>query len=134
MKRDGRARRQSPCPDEKIPASSLKKLSRLSSFDISNRRNTMSTKTNIAAAAAITVLIAPASGFAQTPLKGHVQATSGAYAAATKSSRATRPARRGGVAEASVQSVFGPDGRYVGADPDAAIRFELARDWGYCRY
>jgi hypothetical protein len=134
MKRDGRAWRRSPRPDEKISASSLERLSRLSSFYISNRRNTMSTKTNIAAAAAITVLIAPASGFAQAPLKGHLQATSGAYAAATKSSRATRPARRGGVSEAFIQSVSGPDGRIVGADPDAAVRFELARDWGYCRY
>jgi hypothetical protein len=134
MKRDGRARRQSPRPDEKIPASSLEKLSRLSSFDISNRRNTMSTKTNIAAAAAVIVLIAPASGFAQAPVKGHLHATSGAYAAAAKSSRATRPAPRGGVSEASVQSVFSPDGRYVGADPDAAIRFGLRRDGDYCRY
>jgi hypothetical protein len=134
MKRDGWARRQSPCPDEKISASSFEKLSWLSSFDISNRRNTMSTKTNIAAAAAVAVLIAPAPGFAQTPLKSHLQATSGAYAAATKSSRATRPAPRGGISEASVQSVFGPDGRYVGADPDAAIRFALRRDGGYCRY
>jgi hypothetical protein len=94
----------------------------------------MSTKTNIAAAAAVTVLIAPASGFAQTPLKSHLQATSGAYAAATKSSRATRPARRGGVPEAFIQRVSGPDGRIVGADPDTAVRFELLRDWGYCRY
>jgi len=93
----------------------------------------MSTKTNIAAAAAITILIAPASGFAQAPLKGHLHAISGAYAAA-KSSRATRPAPRGGVSEASVQSVFSPDGRYVGADPDTAIRFALRRDGGYCRY
>jgi hypothetical protein len=136
MKRDGRARRQSPCPDEKIPASSLEKLSRLSPFDISNRRNTMSTTTNIAAAAAVTIFIAPASGFAQAPLKGHPQATSGAYAAATKSSRATRPAPRGGISEAVIQRVSGLDGRIVGADPDAAVRFELLRDqrYGDCRY
>jgi hypothetical protein len=95
----------------------------------------MSTKTNIAAAAAITVLIAPASGLAQAPLKGHLHATSGAYAAAAKSSRVTRPARAGGVSGAFSQRVTGLDGRILGADPDAAVRFELGRDQGgFCRY
>ena len=96
----------------------------------------MSTKTNIAAVAAVTIFIVPASGFAQAPLKGHLHAASGAYAAAAKSSRVTRPGPRGGVSEAFIQRVTGLDGRIVGADPDAAVRFELGRDqrYGDCRY
>jgi hypothetical protein len=108
-------------------------LSRLSSFDISKRRNFMSTKTSIAAIAAITVLITPVPGFARALLDSHLQATSGAYAAVTKSLRAQRPAQRGIVSEAVIQRAATPDGRIVGADPDAAVRFELRRDWGYCR-
>jgi hypothetical protein len=93
----------------------------------------MSTKT-IIAAAAITVLIAPAPGSAQALHTSHLQATSGAYGAAAKSVRAARPAQRSRVAEASPQSVLGPDGRVIGADPDAAIRFQLLRDQAICRY
>jgi hypothetical protein len=104
-----------------------------SSFEInSNRRSIMSAKT-IIAAAAVTVLIAPAPGSAQA-LKGDRQATSDAYGAAAKSSRAARPAQRSRVAEASPQSVVGLDGRVIGADPDAAIRFQLLRDQATCRY
>jgi len=92
----------------------------------------MSTTTNLAAVAALIVLIAPAPGSAQAPVKGNLQATVGAYAAATKSSRAS--VQRGGVSLASAQSVTATDGRIVGADPDAAIRFELRRDATTCRY
>ena len=38
------------------------------------------------------------------------------------------------VAEASSLSVVGLDGRVIGADPDAAIRFQLLRDQAICRY
>jgi len=93
----------------------------------------MSTKTAIAAAA-ITVLIAPAPGSAQALHTGHVQATSGAYGAVAKPLRAARSAQRSRVAEASIQQVSAPDGRVIGADPDAAIRFQLLRDQATCRY
>src|SRR5215831_7919898 len=100
---------------------------------LKNWRNSMFTKTNIAAVA-ITVLIIPAPTYAQALLNGHHQAVSGAYAAATKSSRATLPAQRGGAPAASAQRVFSPEGRLVGADPDAAVRFALRRDSYECRY
>ena len=104
----------------------------------------MSAKTDIAAAAiAITVLIAPVLASAQAPINAHPgaddppqwngNAMSGAYAAANKSRRATRPVPRGRVSQAtdpSVRRVTGPDGRYLGNDPDAAIRFQLRRDSG----
>jgi hypothetical protein len=113
-------------------------------FDIdSNRRNTMSTRITIAAAA-IMVLIVPAYSSAQAP-KAHMgaehpqqwdaKALSGAYAAARQSSRAKRSARQVAQATgASIYPVTSPDGRLVGADPDAAIRFELRRDPNLCRY
>ena len=88
----------------------------------------MSTKT-IIAAAVVTVLIAPAPGSAKA-LKGHLQAPSSAYAAATKSLRTARPAQRSGVAETSDQRVLAPDGHVIGADPDLAIRLQLRRDAG----
>ena len=103
----------------------------------------MSPKITIAAAT-ITVLIVPAPGFAQAPKvhpraeypqQWNARALSGAYAAARQSARAKRPAQR--VAEANgapVYRVTSPDGRVVGADPDAAIRFELRRDPNLCRY
>lgn len=87
----------------------------------------------IIAAAAMTVLIAPAPGSAQALHAGH-QATFGAYAAVAKPLRAARSAQRSRVAEASSQSVVGLDGRVIGADPDAAIRFQLLRDQAICRY
>ena len=89
----------------------------------------MSTTTNIAAAAALAVLMTPAPGSAQAPHKGFLQATAGAYAAASKSSRTARS-----TSLAFAQSVRATDGRLVGADPDAAIRFELRRDPTTCRY
>jgi len=89
----------------------------------------MSTTTNIAAAAALAVLMTPAPGSAQAPPKGFLQATAGAYAAANKSSRGARS-----TSLAFAQSVRATDGRLVGADPDAAIRFELRRDATTCRY
>jgi len=88
------------------------------------------------AAAAITILIAPAPGFAQATPKANVNAMAGAYGAANQS-RAKRSALRGRVAQAtdaSIYRVISPDGRLVGADPDAAIRFELRRDPNLCRY
>jgi len=86
----------------------------------------MSTKT-IIAAAVVTVLIAPAPDSAKA-LTGRLHATSGAYAAATKSLRTARSAQRSGVAQTSIQRVLGLDGRAIGADPDPAIRFQLRRD------
>jgi hypothetical protein len=86
----------------------------------------MSTKT-IIVAAVVTVLISPLPDSAKA-LTGRLQATSGAYAAATKSLRTTRSAQRNSVAKTSDQQVLGSDGRVVGADPDARIRFQLRRD------
>ena len=88
----------------------------------------MSTKT-LFAAAVVTVLIASAAESAKA-LTGRHQATSGAHAAATKSSRSAQSAHRNGVAQTSIQRVLEANGRAVGADPDAAIRFQLRRDGG----
>jgi hypothetical protein len=98
--------------------------------------DTMSTKT-IIAAAVVAVFIAPAPASAKA-LTGRLQATSGAFAAATKPSRTVRSTLRNGVAQTSIQRmsgsdgrvVLGSDGRVVGADPDAGIRFQLRRDGG----
>jgi hypothetical protein len=87
----------------------------------------MSTKTIIAAAVVTVLIAAPDSAKALT---GHAQATSGAYAAATKSLRTARSAQRGGVAQTSIQRVLGLDGRPIGTDPDEAIRLQLRRDGG----
>lgn len=88
----------------------------------------MATKT-IIAAAVVTVLISPVPDSAKA-LTGRLQPTSGVYAAATKSLRTARSAQRNGVAKTSIQQVLGFDGRVVGADPDARIRFQLQRDGG----
>jgi hypothetical protein len=98
----------------------------------------MSATTNISAAAAIAVFMAPALGSAQAPINPnpHDQqqwtgnARLGAYAAAGKSSRTARPASRGRVSQATDPSihVIGMDGRDRGTDPDATIRFQLRRD------
>ena len=99
----------------------------------------MSANTRIAAAAVI-VLIAPAPGFAQglhdpapraeTPRQWNATAMSGAYAAAKKSRRATQSAPRTSVARITdpPTHIFGPDGRDLGTDPDASIRFQIRRD------
>jgi hypothetical protein len=94
------------------------------------------------AAAVVTVLIAPALASAEMLLKADPRAesqpqwtgnaVSGAYAAANKSRRSTRPVPRGRVSQATDPSVhiIAPDGRDLGTDPDAAIRFQLRRDPG----
>ena len=99
----------------------------------------MSASTRIAAAV-VTVLIAPALGSAEALLSADPRAESqrqwngtamsGAYAAANKSRRATRPAPRGRVSRAIDPSirVTAPDGRDLGTDPDSTIRFQLRRD------
>ena len=99
----------------------------------------MSARTRIAVAA-LTVLIAPALGSAEPLLRAGPRAESqqqwtghtmsGAYAAANKTRRATRSAPRGRVSQATDASVhiLAPDGRDLGTDPDAAIRFRLRRD------
>jgi hypothetical protein len=99
----------------------------------------MSARTRIAVAA-VTVLIAPALGSAEPLLSGGPRsesqqqwtgnATSDAYAAANKSRRSTRPVPRSRVSQATDPSVhiIAPDGRDLGTDPDAAIRFQLKRD------
>jgi len=54
-----------------------------------------------------------------------------AYCAATnKSRRAPRPTSRGRVSQAADPSIRAkaPDGRDLGTDPDATIRFQLRRD------
>lgn len=98
----------------------------------------MSVPTNVAIALAIAVFIVPARGSAAAPINSnpHNQqrwtenATSGAYAAASKSSRTARPAPRGRVSRTTDVSshVIAPDGRDLGTDPDSAIRFQLRRD------
>jgi hypothetical protein len=98
-------------------------------IELEPRKSTMCTKT-IIAAAVVTVLIAPAPDSAKA-LTGRLQATSGAYAAATKSLRTARSARRSPLDRGlDSTAVLGPDGRVIGADPDAAIRFQLRRDGG----
>jgi hypothetical protein len=106
----------------------------------------MSAKTKIAVAA-VAVLIALPLHSAAAPLplpyspppaeasKGGAQQwsgnmISGAYAATNKSRRTTRPASRNRVSQATDPSfhVRAPDGRDLGTDPDAAIRFQLRRD------
>ena len=101
----------------------------------------MSARTRIAVAA-VTVLIAPALGSAEPLLRAGPRAESqqhwtgkamsGAYAAANKSRRSKRPVPRGRVSQATDPSVhiIAPDGRDLGTDPDAAIRFQLRRDPG----
>ncbi len=100
----------------------------------------MSAKTNIAVAA-IAVLIAPALASAQALINAysgaddrpqwHGNAISGAYAAANKSQRAARPAQRGRISQATdptTRRALTPDGRQLGTDPDATIRFQIRRD------
>ena len=99
----------------------------------------MSASTRIAAAV-VTVLIAPALGSAEPLLRTDLRAESrgqwtgnamsGAYAAANKLRRTTRSVPRGRVSQATDPSVriIAPDGRDLGTDPDAAIRFQLKRD------
>ena len=102
----------------------------------------MSARMNIAVVA-VTVFMMPAPGFAQSFRNAdrHAEsqprpsgnAVSGAYAATNKSQRATRPAPRGSIShsnEKSLGHVIGPDGRYLGTDPDPAIRLQLQRDGG----
>jgi hypothetical protein len=89
----------------------------------------MLAKTNVAAiAVAMTALVIPvvASAHVRTEhrLNRHVNqlnstALSSAYASANSAAH-----RRGAL------DVVAPDGRYLGTDPDPAIRFELGRDFG----
>ena len=98
----------------------------------------MSATTNVAAAAAIMVFMAPVLGSAQAPFNPNPyrqqqwtgNATLSAYAAASKSSRTARSASRGRVSQATDLSnhVIAPGGHDLGTDPDAAIRFQLRRD------
>jgi len=101
----------------------------------------MTAKTNIIAA--IAVLAAPALACAQASINAdpgaddqprwHGNAMSGACAATSKSSRATRSAQRGRrppATDPSARRVTAPDGRDLGTDPDMAIRFQLRRDSG----
>jgi hypothetical protein len=95
----------------------------------------MLTKTTIAAAAAVAAFIAPlycAAAPVQAKSRPHWTGAAmfGAYAAATKSRRATRSAPRGRISQATEPPihVIGPNGRDLGTDPDAAIRFQLRRD------
>jgi len=54
----------------------------------------------------------------------------GAYAATAKLRRAARSAPRGRISQAreAPNQMRAPDGRDLGTDPDAAIRFQLRRD------
>jgi hypothetical protein len=87
----------------------------------------MSATTNVAAVATIMVFVAPTLGSAQAPHHQQRNATSSAYAAASKSSRTTQPASRSRVSQ-TTPHVIGPDGRDLGTDPDPMIRFQLRRD------
>jgi hypothetical protein len=91
----------------------------------------MSATTNVAAAAM--VFMAPTLGSARAPhhqQQWNRSATLSAYAAASKSSRTAPPASRGHISQTTDSSlhVIGPDGRDLGTDPDAKIRFQLRRD------
>src|SRR5215471_14386583 len=92
----------------------------------------MSATANVAAAAAIMVFAAPALGSAKA--LHHQQQWTGnalsAYAAAGKSSRTARRGPSSRVSRATDLSdhVIGPNGRDLGTDPDAMIRFQLRRD------
>jgi hypothetical protein len=93
----------------------------------------MSATTNVAAAATIMVFVAPTLGStqAQQPQQQRTgNATVSAYAAASKSPRTPRPALRRRVSQTTDSSLhmIGPDGRDLGTDPDATIRFQLRRD------
>jgi hypothetical protein len=99
----------------------------------------MSTMSKFAAAAAMTILIVPTRGSAQDWPHAHAEygqerttnALSRAHTA-SKSLRVTRAAQRGRVSRPpgpSLDRVLTPDGREMGADPDAAIRFQLRRDY-----
>jgi hypothetical protein len=129
----GRDRREGPRPTIRSeetgqrdwPACAQTPMVLIMLGELEPRRSTMSTKT-IIAAAVVTVLISAAPDSAKA-LTGRIQATSRAYAAATKSLRTARPAQRSGVAQTSTQQVLGLDGRAAGADPDARIRFQLRR-------
>ena len=56
-----------------------------------------------------------------------VLATASGALAATKHPDA---ALKNAYNSAAVATVYNPSGHYVGTDPDAAVRFELQRDWG----
>jgi hypothetical protein len=96
-------------------------------LELEPRRSTVSTKT-IIAAAVVAAFVAPAP-ISATALTGRLHATSGAFAA-TKPLRTARPAQRSGGAQTPAQQVLGLDGRVVGTDPDAGVRFQLRRDGG----
>jgi len=99
----------------------------------------MSANTRIAAAV-VAVMIAPTLGCAERLISGKPRtenqrqwtgnAIAGASAATNKSRRAARPMSRSRVSNATDLSdhVIGPDGRDLGTDPDATIRFQLRRD------
>lgn len=99
----------------------------------------MAVPTRVAVAVAVAAFMVPACGSAEAPINAnpHNQqqrtgnAALGAHAAASKSSRAARPALHGRVSQrgdVSAGRVSAPDGRDLGTDPDAAIRFQLRRD------
>jgi hypothetical protein len=94
----------------------------------------VSLKTNAAAAAAaLTVLVAPAfaSAYAlnadpQIALRHHdLRSLPGTFALASSLGGAQVYQARG----VRTPIVRAPDGRYLGTDPDPAIRRELGRDW-----
>ena len=100
----------------------------------------MSLKTNIAAAAAaFAVVVAPAfasahalNAYPQTELRHHqdvshssLKTLPGTFALASSLGGAQVYQARG----VRTPIVRAPDGRYLGTDPDPAIRRELGRDW-----
>jgi hypothetical protein len=98
----------------------------------------MSANTRIAAAV-VAVMIVPTLGCAEGIISGKPRtenqrqwtgnAIAGAYAATNKSRRAA-PMSRSRVSRATdlPDHVTGPDGRDLGTDPDARVRFQLRRD------
>jgi len=107
----------------------------------SNEAQAVSAKINVVAATAVFLALAPGSTQslrndylrADNQPKWSGNAISGAYAAANKSQRATRPVPRGSASQPnnpSIRHVIAPDGRDLGTDPDPTIRLQLQRDGG----
>jgi len=76
--------------------------------------------------AALAVLVIPAVSYARTDGQ-HQPAWHANQLNAAALSGAYDSANNAGLHATS--NVVSPDGHYLGADPDRAVRFELARDW-----
>src|SRR5262249_4721055 len=108
---------------------------RATSMRCRTRRNSMSAKTKIAAAA-VAVFVAPTHHSAAALLRAKSlqqwtdSAIYGACEVVKKSPSAKRSASRARISQAAdpPTHVLAPDGRDLGTDPDPSIRFQLRRD------